>query len=58
MCGFCTPGYVMTTVALLNANATPTVGEVERALEGHLCRCGAHKGVLVAALDPKAASRA
>jgi xanthine dehydrogenase YagT iron-sulfur-binding subunit len=58
MCGFCTPGYVMSTVALLDANATPTVPEVQRALDGHCCRCGAHKGILAAALDPKAAGSA
>jgi xanthine dehydrogenase YagT iron-sulfur-binding subunit len=58
MCGFCTPGYVMTTVALLDGNATPTVPEARRVLDGHCCRCGANKGILVAALDPKAALRA
>jgi xanthine dehydrogenase YagT iron-sulfur-binding subunit len=58
MCGFCTPGFVMTAVALINSNATPTVSEAERALGGNLCRCGANKGVLAAVLDPKAAGRA
>ena len=57
MCGFCTPGFVMTGVALINGNATPTVSEAERALGGNLCRCGANKGVLAAVLDPKAANR-
>ena len=54
MCGFCTPGFVMTTVALVNGNQTPTVAEAKRALDGNLCRCGANTGVLAAALDPKA----
>jgi xanthine dehydrogenase YagT iron-sulfur-binding subunit len=58
MCGFCTPGYLMTAVALLDGNATPTVAEARRAFDGHCCRCGANKGILVAALDPKAAKGA
>lgn len=58
MCGFCTPGLVMTTVALVPSRATATVTDVERALDGHVCRCGAHKGVLAAALDPKVVTRA
>jgi aerobic-type carbon monoxide dehydrogenase small subunit (CoxS/CutS family) len=58
MCGFCTPGFVMTAVALVHGHATPTVAMASRALDGHLCRCGANKGVLAAVLDPKAATRA
>jgi xanthine dehydrogenase YagT iron-sulfur-binding subunit len=57
MCGFCTPGFVMATVALVTSNPAPTPNEVERALDGNMCRCGAHKGVLAAALDPKVAMR-
>lgn len=57
MCGFCTPGFVMAAAALVSRNATPSVGEAERALDGNLCRCGANKGVLAAALDPKAGMR-
>jgi aerobic-type carbon monoxide dehydrogenase small subunit (CoxS/CutS family) len=58
MCGFCTPGFLMTAVALAHGGATPTVAVAERALDGNLCRCGANKGVLAAVLDPKAATRA
>lgn len=54
MCGFCTPGLVMATVALVNGNRTPTVAEAQRALDGHLCRCGANTGVLAAVLALKA----
>lgn len=57
MCGYCTPGYVMAAVALIEGNATPTVADARRALDGSICRCGANKGVLAAALDPKAATR-
>ncbi len=41
-CGFCTPGQVMSAVALLNVNPTPSVDEVRLALSGNLCRCGAY----------------
>ena len=38
-CGFCTPGMVLSTVALLNANPDPSEAEIREALSGHLCRC-------------------
>ncbi|HLF12961.1 MAG TPA: (2Fe-2S)-binding protein [Gammaproteobacteria bacterium] len=41
-CGFCTPGQVMSAVALLKANPKPTRDEVRHALSGNLCRCGAY----------------
>jgi len=41
-CGFCTPGQIMSTVALLAVNPTPTRDEVRHALSGNLCRCGAY----------------
>ena len=41
-CGFCTPGQIMSAVALLEANPNPTRGEVRHALSGNLCRCGAY----------------
>ncbi len=41
-CGFCTPGQIMATVALLEANPNPTRDEVRHALSGNLCRCGAY----------------
>jgi xanthine dehydrogenase YagT iron-sulfur-binding subunit len=50
MCGFCTPGFVMATVALLEAHPNPTPEQMSRALDGNLCRCGANVGVLKAAL--------
>jgi xanthine dehydrogenase YagT iron-sulfur-binding subunit len=57
MCGFCTPGFVMTAVAFVTGNDTPTVAAAERALDGNLCRCGANRGVLAAVLDPQAGRR-
>ncbi len=41
-CGFCTPGQIMSAVALLEKNPNPTRDEVRHALSGNLCRCGAY----------------
>jgi len=41
-CGFCTPGQVVATVALLKSNPRPTREEARQALSGNLCRCGAY----------------
>jgi xanthine dehydrogenase YagT iron-sulfur-binding subunit len=57
MCGFCTPGFVMATVALLEANPAPTADEAQRALDGNICRCGTYKGVLEAALAAQGVRR-
>jgi len=38
-CGYCTPGMVMTSYALLQANANPTEAEIRKALAGNLCMC-------------------
>ncbi|HCK35457.1 MAG TPA: (2Fe-2S)-binding protein, partial [Gemmatimonadetes bacterium] len=41
-CGFCTPGQVMSAVALLRSNPNPTRDEARIAMAGNLCRCGAY----------------
>jgi aerobic-type carbon monoxide dehydrogenase small subunit (CoxS/CutS family) len=41
-CGFCTPGQVMSAVALLRRNPQPTREEARQAMAGNLCRCGAY----------------
>lgn len=41
-CGFCTPGQVMSAVALLEDNPSPTREEARQGLSGNLCRCGAY----------------
>lgn len=41
-CGFCTPGQIMSAVALLKVNPKPTRAQVAEALSGNLCRCGAY----------------
>jgi len=38
-CGFCTPGMVLATKVLLDANPNPGEGEIRKALDGNLCRC-------------------
>jgi len=50
MCGFCTPGFVMSVRALLNKNPNPTEAEVRKAVSGNLCRCGTYPRVFEAAL--------
>jgi len=57
MCGFCTPGFVMSTVALLEANPNPTADQARRALDGNTCRCGTYARVLEAALSTKGVAR-
>jgi carbon-monoxide dehydrogenase small subunit len=49
-CGFCTPGMVMTTAALLAANPRPTETEVRHGLEGNICRCTGYHNIVKAVL--------
>ena len=45
-CGFCTPGMVMSTKALLNENPHPTALEVRKAISGNLCRCTGYQQIV------------
>lgn len=45
-CGFCNPGYVMNTIALLRENPDPTDDEILAYLAGNLCRCTGYEGQL------------
>ncbi|WP_039017299.1 (2Fe-2S)-binding protein [Halocynthiibacter namhaensis] len=47
-CGFCTPGMVMSTAALLSENAKPTETEVREYLEGNICRCTGYHNIVKA----------
>jgi carbon-monoxide dehydrogenase small subunit len=55
-CGFCTPGLVLSTTALLDSGRTFTEAEIRRELSGHLCRCTGYQKIFDAAervLKPK-----
>jgi carbon-monoxide dehydrogenase small subunit len=47
-CGYCTPGMVMSTVALLRHNPRPSEAEIVDALEGNLCRCTGYVNIVAA----------
>ncbi len=53
MCGYCTPGFVMTVTALLKNNPHPTADEVRRACSGNLCRCGTQARMVATALKAR-----
>ena len=50
MCGFCTPGFVVSIRALLDRNPSPTLAQVKEACSGNICRCGTYPRVFEAAL--------
>ncbi len=45
-CGYCTPGMIMTTSALLASNPDPTEAEIRKALEGNICRCTGYQNIV------------
>jgi aerobic carbon-monoxide dehydrogenase small subunit len=45
-CGYCTPGFVMATVSLLQENPSPSEEEIRRGLEGNLCRCTGYHNIV------------
>jgi len=45
-CGFCTPGMLMSALALLNKNPNPNKEEIKTALEGNLCRCTGYQQII------------
>lgn len=47
-CGYCTPGMIMSAVALLSRNHHPTRSEIIDSLDGNLCRCGAYSRIISA----------
>ena len=56
-CGYCTNGMVMTSAALLERNAKPSVAQVKDALAQNLCRCGAHDRIVSAVVRASGGSR-
>ena len=57
MCGFCTPGFVVATVALLEKHPNPTPEQARRGLDGNICRCGTFVRVMEAAMSAKVVAR-
>jgi xanthine dehydrogenase YagT iron-sulfur-binding subunit len=57
-CGFCTPGIVMSCAALLEHNSAPTADDVNTAISGHFCRCGAYPHVVTATLAAASSRKA
>ncbi len=47
-CGYCTPGMVMTTAALLKENPKPSEAEIRDYLEGNICRCTGYQNIVFA----------
>ncbi|MBI3113563.1 MAG: (2Fe-2S)-binding protein [Rhodospirillales bacterium] len=56
-CGFCTPGMVMASVALVQGNPDPTDAQVRHGLEGNLCRCTGYQNIVKAVLAGAKAMR-
>jgi carbon-monoxide dehydrogenase small subunit len=57
-CGFCTPGMMMTAVALLESNPDPSEEEIRWALSGNLCRCTGYMNIVTAVRSAAASMRA
>jgi len=49
-CGFCAPGMILTTKALLDENPSPTEQEARRAISGNVCRCTGYAKIVEAML--------
>jgi aerobic-type carbon monoxide dehydrogenase small subunit (CoxS/CutS family) len=47
-CAYCTPGFILTAVALLNENQDPSDDEIREYLSGNLCRCGSYQNIVTA----------
>jgi aerobic-type carbon monoxide dehydrogenase small subunit (CoxS/CutS family) len=58
MCGFCTPGFIMASVALLEKHPTPTPTQLRKGLDGNICRCGTFKRIREAVASVKGVSHA
>lgn len=56
-CGFCTPGQIMTSKAMLDTNPSPTEDDVKKALAGNICRCGCYNKIVESVLAAAQAMR-
>jgi len=57
MCGFCTPGFIMASVALLEKTPAPTPEQIRRGLDGNICRCGTFPRIFEAVSSVKGVRR-
>ena len=57
MCGFCTPGFIMASVALLEKHPTPTPEQIRQGLDGNICRCGTFSRIFEAVPSVKGVAR-
>src|SRR3954468_6017267 len=57
MCGFCTPGFIMASVGLLEKNPAPTPEQIRRGLDGNICRCGTFSRIFEAVSSVKGVAR-
>ena len=57
MCGFCTPGFIMASVALLEKHPSPTPDELRKGLDGNICRCGTFSRIREAVSTVKGVAR-
>lgn len=56
-CGYCTPGMIMSAVALLKANANPTGQEIAQFMQGNICRCCTYPRIVAAIAKAAEAAR-
>jgi carbon-monoxide dehydrogenase small subunit len=56
-CGFCTPGFIISTTALLQRNPNPSEEEIRTKLAGNLCRCTGYDKIIMAVEDAAAMLR-
>ena len=50
-CGFCAPGFILSTKSLLDKNPSPNLNEIKKSLDGHICRCGGYLKIFDAVKD-------
>ena len=58
MCGFCTPGFIMASVGLLEKHPNPTPEQIRKGLDGNICRCGTFTRIFEAVASVKGVQRA
>ena len=57
MCGFCTPGFIMASVGLLEKHPNPTPDQIRKGLDGNICRCGTFTRIFEAVSSVKGGAR-